>query len=234
MKQAFNFSLDDYYFFGGYPGAAYLIGDFPRWCSYIRTALIDTVINKDILLLARIDKPTLLRQFFLTVCSYPAQIVSLNKFLGQLENAGNVTSLANYASLLQSAYLITPLEKYNGATTKMRSSQPKWIISNNALLTALSDQKPEDSRRSSWYGRLVENAVAQHLILLADKVFYWHHNNMEVDYVVKVGKSVYAIEVKAGERLRTKSGLAAFLKTYPKAKPMVIGGDGISIEEFLT
>ncbi len=40
MQSAFDFSLDEYIYFGGYPGSAGLIREESRWRHYVRSALI--------------------------------------------------------------------------------------------------------------------------------------------------------------------------------------------------
>jgi predicted AAA+ superfamily ATPase len=64
MRKAFGFTVDEFVQWGGYPGAAPLIGDRPRWLAYIRDSLIETTVSRDILYLVRVDKPALLRRLF--------------------------------------------------------------------------------------------------------------------------------------------------------------------------
>lgn len=76
MQQAFGWSLDQFLYFGGYPGAAELIADHQRWARYILDSLIETTISRDVLLMTRVDKPALLRQLFQLGCHYSGQVLS--------------------------------------------------------------------------------------------------------------------------------------------------------------
>lgn len=233
MRRAFGFSLEDFIFFGGYPGAATLISDETRWREYIRSSLIETVLSKDILSLVRVDKPSLLRQLFSLICGYPAEIVAYNSFLGQLVDAGNITTLSDYATLLEDSYLVTSLQKYSGSQIRQRASKPKWIIRDNALISALGSLSSMKATSLPLYGRLFENAVIAHLLRILPRGTYWRERDVEVDYVSEVDGEVVAIEIKAGKRTRSKSGLQQFKARYPRARTLLIGGDGISAEAVL-
>jgi predicted AAA+ superfamily ATPase len=161
----FNWTLDQYIYFGGYPGAAYLVNDEERWVQYIRDSLIETAISKDILLLNRVEKPALLRQLFVLACEYGGQIVSYQKLLGQLTDAGNTTTLAHYQRLIESAFLIFGLPKWSGGSLRRRSSSPKWLPLNTALMTALANKGFHEWRNNPIiWGRLVEVAVGAYMV----------------------------------------------------------------------
>ena len=172
MRECFSFSFEKFIAFGGYPGAVALVKDEERWKNYIQQSLVEAVISKDILALKRVEKPALLRQFFLTVCSYPSQVLSLNRLIGQLADAGNVTTLKHYADLCSHAFLLTTLPKYSGSSAKKRASSPKWILRDNSYVTALSPRVPSRWKEHAEYGLLVENAVGSHLLSLANDVSY--------------------------------------------------------------
>jgi predicted AAA+ superfamily ATPase len=106
MRAAFGWSCDQFIFYGGYPGAAPLIGEPERWAHYIIDSLIETSISRDVLLLTRVDKPALLRRLFELACRYSGQILSYTKMLGQLQDAGNSTTLAHYLQLLAGAGMV--------------------------------------------------------------------------------------------------------------------------------
>ncbi|MCL2329755.1 MAG: DUF4143 domain-containing protein, partial [Phycisphaerae bacterium] len=167
-------------------------------------------------------------------CQHPAEIVAYSNFLGQLADAGNTTTLSDYRLLLDDAYFLKTLQKFSGSTVRSRASKPKWLICDNALVTAFSDWPPQEILRSSTWGRWIENAVLNHLTRIVDsEVYYWREKDAEVDAVVKVGGTLYALEVKAGSHLRTKSGLNAFVRRFSKAMPLIVGAGGIPIEDFL-
>lgn len=239
MGEAFGWSVDQWIVQGGYPGSAPLAEDFDRWSRYVRDALVETTISRDVLLMTRVDKPALLRQLFELGCLYSGQVLSYNKMLGQLQDAGNTTTLAGYLGLLASAGMVTGLPKYSGRQVRQRASSPKLQVLNTALMTAVTGKGPADVEADRDYrGRLVESAVGAHLAAGAAsgrlQLHYWRQGNHEVDFVVETGSRITALEVKSG-RARTggHSGTAAFLSAYPDARPVLVGGDGIPLEEFL-
>jgi uncharacterized protein len=236
-RQAFGWDLDRWLYFGGYPGAAPLADRPSAWRQYVADSLIETVLARDVLQLQAVAKPALLRHLFALSASFPAQILAYNKMLGQLQDAGNTTTLAHYLKLLETAFLVSGLELFSRGQRRKRGSSPKLVLWNQALINALAPHPFEDARRdSAWWGRLVENAVGAHLLnyLAAPEwgVTYWRRGNAEVDYVVERGRIVWGLEVKSG-RPRPASGLSGFRAAYPKAHTLLIGSEGIPLEEFL-
>ncbi|MFZ0659658.1 MAG: AAA family ATPase [Candidatus Binataceae bacterium] len=238
MQTAFDFSVDQYVYFGGYPGAAPLAKEPERWRRYILDALVETTISRDVLLLARVDKPALLRRLFELGCRYSGQVLSYTKMLGQLHDAGNTTTLAHYLELLGAAGLLAGLSKFARHPVRQKGSSPKLQVLNTALMTAQSGlsfaQAKED--REFW-GRLVESAIGAHLANAAAtgecELFYWRERNREVDFVAHAGRAVTAIEVKSGRIRDSHPGLAAFAEAFKPARELLVGGDGIPVEEFL-
>lgn len=238
MQEAFGWDLDRYLFFGGYPGAAALADDPDRWARYIKDSLIETSISRDVLLLTRVDKPALLRRLFELACGYSGQVLSYQKMLGQLQDAGNTVTLAHYLDLLSGAGMVTGLQKYAREQARRRGSSPKLQVLNTALMTAQCALNPEEAKADGVFrGRLVESAVGAHLANAAASgvcdLFYWRDQNREVDFVVKAGKTVTAIEVKSGQPRGTLSGMEAFAATFRPRRTLLVGGGGISVEEFL-
>lgn len=239
MQAAFGFSLEQYLYFGGYPGAAPLVTDPQRWRRYLLDSLIETTISRDVLLMTRVDKPALLRRLFELGCRYSGQVLSYTKMLGQLQDAGNATTLAHYLDLLGGAGMLTGLQKYAGKAVRQRGSSPKLQVLNTALMTSQSGLSPEEARTDREFrGRLVESAVGAHLANAAAggecELFYWRKRSQEVDFVVRVGRAVIAIEVKSGRAPDAFPGLGAFAETFKPKRILLVGGDGISLEEFLT
>ena len=238
MRDAFKWDLDRYLFYGGYPGSAELISDEHRWRRYIIDSLVETTIARDILLLTRIDKPALLRRLFRLACDYSGQVVSYQKMLGQLQDAGNTTTLAHYLDLLEGAGMVVGLPKYSGGRARQRGSSPKLQVMNNALMTATSAFILEGARKErDFWGRLVESAAGAHLVNCARgtgvEVFYWRERSREVDFVLRSGRSVVAIEVKSGRARESLAGMEALTREVRLKRKLLVGGDGISIEEFL-
>jgi predicted AAA+ superfamily ATPase len=237
-RKAFRWSLPQWIYFGGYPGAAPLAEDESAWKRYVADSLIETVLSRDVLLLQPVTKPALLRHLFALAAAYPAQILSYNKMLGQLQDAGNTTTLANYLRLLETAYLVSGLEIFSKGKVRQRASSPKLALWNNALINALSLQtRKQAAADGGWWGRLVENAVGAHLLNGLQgpdwSVTYWRDGDAEVDFVVAHGARVWALEVKSG-RPGKMSGITAFRKKYPKAKVWIVGSGGIRLEDFFS
>lgn len=238
MRAAFGWDLERFLYFGAYPGAAPLVDDPPRWVRYIKDALIETTIARDVLLLTRVDKPALLRRLFDLACRYSGQILSYQKMTGQLKDAGNTTTLAHYLDLLAAAGMVTGFQKFSGSAVRQRGSSPKLQVLNTALLSAQADIGPADVLADATLrGRLVESAVGAHLANAQAtglcEVFYWRERNREVDFVVRTGRRVTAVEVKSGRVTETQPGMTAFREAYPAARPLLVGGDGVPLDEFL-
>jgi predicted AAA+ superfamily ATPase len=238
MREAFGFTLEQYIFFGGYPGAAPLVRQPQRWTRYIVDSLIETSISRDVLLLTRVDKPALLRRLFDLACRYSGQSLSYTKMLGQLHDAGNATTLAHYLELLAGAGLVIGLQKYAGDVARMRGSSPKLQVLDMALFSAMAGYRYEEAQadREHW-GRLTESAVGAHLANAAAtgkfKLFYWRERNREVDFVVRAGRRLIAIEVKSGRAQSVLAGMQAFNAAFKPDRLLLVGGDGIAVDDFL-
>ena len=237
MKEAFNFDVKKYIYFGGYPGAASLIHDPFRWRRYMQDAIIEPAIMKDVLTTKRVLKPHLLRQLFLLGCSYSGELLSFNKILGQLQDAGNSSTLANYLQLLEESRLLAGLQQYAADDARKYKSIPKFQVFNSGLLSATSmlDFYSAYSSPKEW-GKWVETAVGCYLLNNADKyeykVYYWRHNNDEVDFVLQRSNQLVAIEVKSGRR-QMNSGLTAFREQFHPGVELIVGGEIMPIDQFL-
>jgi uncharacterized protein len=236
--EAFDWSLDQWLYFGGYPGAAAFIDDETSWKRYITDSLIETVLARDVLQMSKVAKPVLLRHLFGFAATLPAQSVSYTKMLGQLDDAGNTTTLANYLRLLEKAFLASGLEIFSRGQIRKRGSSPKLVLWNNALVNALSTKTFSESMNDTvWWGRLVENAVGAYLCnglnSVEYDVTYWRDGNYEVDFVVTRGRNIWAIEVKSGRSGKTP-GLTRFRNRYPDARALLVGGPGIPLLEFFS
>ncbi len=238
MQAAFGFDLERFLYFGGYPGAAPLAPDADRWRRYVLDALVETTISRDLLLMTRVDKPALLRRLFELGCHYSGQILSYTKMVGQLQEAGNTTTLAHYLELLEGAGLLAGLQKYAGEAVRQRASSPKLQVLNTALLSAVEGLSPGEAQSDrAFRGRLVESAVGAHLYAACAmrgwRLHYWREGAREVDFVVQAGRKVTAIEVKSGDRTGRLSGLTAFVDAFAPTRSLIVGGDGIAVETFL-
>ena len=239
MHRAFGWTLEQYLYFGGYPGAAPLVDDPARWLRYIADSLIETSIARDVLLLTRVDKPALLRRLFELACRYSGQILSYTKMLGQLQDAGNTTTLAHYLDLLAGAGMVCGLPKYAGDAARSRGSSPKLQVLNTALMTVTAGVSPQEALADREFrGRLIESAVGAHLANAAAagecELYYWRERGQEVDFVVQAHSRLTAIEVKSGRAPQAHPGTAAFAAAFKTKRTLLVGGDGISVEEFLS
>lgn len=240
-SDAFDYSLDDFLFFGGFPGAARFKDDEFRWKDYMRDSIIEPTISKDVLEDEDIRKPALMRSLFELGARFSAQELSYNKMLGQLVDAGNATTLAHYLDLLDKAGVISGLEKYHPKPIKQRKSSPRLMVYDTSLMTAaLGRSKTSLLEDKEMRGHLVESAVGAHLLALAPQygfiVTWWREGNDEVDFVLSDQNNIVAIEVKSG-RMKPLGGMSAFLKSFPNAIRLVVGGSGPSscdLAEFLS
>lgn len=236
--EAFGWNLEQWIYFGGYPGAASFVDDETSWKRYITDSLIETVLARDVLQMSKVAKPVLLRHLFALAATLPAQSVSYTKMLGQLHDAGNTTTLAHYLKLLESAFLASGLELFSRGVQRKRGSSPKLILWNNALVNALSTRSFSDALANTvWWGRLVENAVGAHLCnsltSVEHSVTYWREGDHEVDFVIARGRDIWAVEVKSG-RSGKAAGLTRFRDRYPEAQTLLVGAQGIPLEEFFS
>jgi len=244
MQDAFGVTLDEYIYYGGYPGPAHMIKDERRWRKYIKDSLVAPAIEKDVIMTSNIYKPALMKQLFELGCSYSAEILSLTKLMGQLQDAGNVTTLAGYLEILDQCTLLTALQKYANDEARKRGSVPKYQVYNNALLTAYKGRgfMTDRTNTQSW-GRWVESAIGAHLMSMADEldyeVYYWREpsrnregKDMEVDFIIVNNGEVTAIEVKSGRR-GMNAGLPAFVEAFHPKRSFVVGSGGVSVEDFL-
>lgn len=237
MRDAFDLTLDNYLFFGGYPGAVPLISDFDRFSQYIQSGIIDSTINKDILLDSPVGKPALLRQTFELGAAYSGQLLSLNKMLGSLQDAGNTSTLAAYINLLNDSGLLCGLQKYSVDMARRKASIPKFQVYNNALKIVLSQTSFEHALidRSLW-GRIFESGIGAHIVNQAFKhrfeTYYWRERNYEMDFVMRKGDKIIAVEVKSNACKATE-GLDKFRSMFNPSASFIVGDGGITAEEFL-
>lgn len=237
MTEAFGVTPEQYVYFGSYPGAASFISDEKRWKDYILNSIIEPTISKDILQLTTVQKPALLKNLFELTCLYNGEILSYNKMLGQLLDAGNTTTLAHYQQLLDTAWMVTGLQKFSGSAVQSKSSTPKWLSYNTAYVSVYSgiDFSSTLLKPELW-GRRVEQSIGAHLLNQARvnnfDLFYWREGNAEVDFVLRKNKKLVTVEVKAG-KVKFHVGLELFKKKYKPAKSILISDDALSWQEFI-
>lgn len=238
MQDAFGFTLDEYVYFGGYPGPAHLIRDERRWKKYVKDSLVAPAIEKDVILTSNIYKPALMKRLFELGCGYSAEVLSLTKLIGQLQDAGNVTTLAGYLEILNQCSLLAALQKYARDDARKYNSIPKYQVYNNALMTAYKGRTFEKDRIDpKVWGRWVESAVGAYLLGMAEELgyqlYYWREGDDEVDFIIANDGESIAIEVKSGRR-GMNSGLPKFVKAFHPKHSFVVGTSGVSLEDFLS
>ena len=237
MQQAFGWNIQQYVYFGGYPGSATLINDEERWKNYIKDSLIETSISKDILMLTRVDKPALLKRLFEVGCQYSGQILSYSKIVGQLQDAGNTTTLANYLKLLSDCGLLGGLDKFAGDIIRKRGSSPKFQVYNNSLITSqINTTYQKATANPEHWGHLTESSVGTHLInhSISQRynLYYWREGNYEVDFIIESGNKVIGLEVKSGLKAKN-AGMSVFADKFHPDKLLLIGTGGVPYDEFL-
>ncbi len=238
MQEAFGMSLEQYIYYGGYPGAAPLINDYDRWSQYIESAIVDATINKDILQNNVVSKPSLLRQTFELGSVYSSQELSLTKLIGQLQDAGNTTTISSYLKLLSDAGMLTGLRKFANDAARKRASAPKFQVYNNALRNIYTDLTLEQAAiQPKEWGRYFESAIGAHIVSQAfvDRydVYYWREGNDEVDYILQKKNKVIAVEVKSNHERHT-TGLEKFKEKFHPDNILLVGPEGMSAEDFLS
>ena len=225
LQAAFGYDLERYLRYGGYPGAVAFEGDEQRWYAYMKDAIVEAVIGKDILQSRTVAKPALFRQAFEILCAYPAQEISYTKLLGQLQDSGNTDLIKYYIELYGGAFLLHALPKYAAKTHLSRSSSPKMLPACPALYSMSAGialgQDPEQR------GRAFELAVGCELLHLPGQVYYWRERQNEVDFVYQYRQQLYAIEVKSG-RKKSAKGLQAFSAQAPSAKSIILTPDNFA------
>lgn len=241
MHESFGWSLERYLYFGGYPGAAPLADEknTTRWINYINDSIIETTISRDILLMSQVNKPALLRRLFQLGCHYSGQILSYNKILGELQDAGNSTTLAHYVDLLAGAGLLTGLQKFANQNVRRKGSSPKFAVYNTALLSAQSGKSFFEAMSDRVFlGRLIESAVGAHLLNSIRgtqiELFYWREGDREVDFILQLGDKLIAIEVKSGQESIYHSGIDSFVKQFSPNRILLVGDRGIPLKTFLS
>ena len=238
-RTAFRYKLDDFLFFGGYPGAASLRNDIDRWTRYIGSSIVEPVISRDILQMEEVRKPALLRSLFTLGASYSARELSYTKILGQLHDAGNTVTLAHYLELLDRANILCGLQKYSANKIRMKQSSPRLMVYDTALLIwAAGASRKNFLEISDYRGHLVESAIGAYLLARGKEegfsVYWWRERDKEVDFIIEKGTmALTAIEVKSGIVKHT-DGSMAFKKLYPHALCLTVGSQDLSVEDFLS
>ena len=237
MHEAFDIDVDQYIYYGGYPGGAMYIKDERRWRKYIKDSIVAPAIEKDVLRTKVIYKPALMKQLFELGCAYSGEELSLNKMLGQLQDAGNVTTLASYLTTLDESRLLCGLKKYASDNARKYNSVPKLMVYNTALFSVQSGMTFQKAYATpKLWGRWVESIIGAHLLNQADeydyRLYYWRVRGDEVDFIIEYNRQCIAIEVKSGRRT-SNNGLALFQEQFHPVHSFVVGSGGVPIDEFL-
>ena len=237
-REAFGYTLDEFLYFGGYPGSAPLRQDQQRWLAYMNDSVIDPSIAKDVIALDAVRKPALMRKLFQFGAPYSGQELSYRKIQRQMDDAGNTTTIAHYLDLLGSAGLLRGLQKYDPKPIREKASSPRLMVYDTSLMTATygpyRDFLLTDPERK---GHLVESAVGAYLLAQANErrfdVHWWREGTSEVDFVISQAGESIAVEVKSG-RVKSLKGLTAFVNRFPEARTLVVGSAECPLERFLS
>jgi predicted AAA+ superfamily ATPase len=222
-RDVFKTTLNGFVEFGCYPGSMHLVDNVERWAAYIRDSIVEPALGRDLLALHPVENPALLRQVFGVTAALPAQIVSLQKLLGQLQHRGSLPTLQNYLHLLGEAFLVTGVGKYSGQALRTRKSPPKLIVHDNALMRAF--ERPVGEPLSpDRFGHYFENAVCARFIEAGWDTFYWKDRDAEVDIVaLGPGGEKWAIEIKSSNAsINDFRGLKRFVQTHKEFEPHLV------------
>ncbi len=236
-REAFGYSLDEFLFFGGYPGTSPFVGDVDRWFAYMHDSIIEPTLTQDVLEMESVRKPALLRALFELGAVYSAQEISYRKLLGQLDEKGNTETISHYLTLISHAGLLTGLKKYDDKLLKSKTSSPRLMVHDTSLMIAASEESWDDLMGNpARRGHLIESAVGSYLIGRSQverfSVYWWRERDAEVDFVISKGRKRTAIEVKGG-RVKGVSGLAKFVERFPGTYSLVVGSEQFPLEDFL-
>jgi uncharacterized protein len=224
-REAFEWGIDDYMKYGGYPAPSVLTKDVERWQQFMRDSIIEPMVARDLSMLRTVAKPALLRQTLELVLRHPAQEISLQKLLGQLQDRGNSTTIKGYLELLEAGFVIKVLSKFASRPLTTKNSSPKLVPLCGALMHTFETPHRIDTD-PVWRGRVYEALIGAELIKAFPKVYYWRDGNREVDYVIEHHSRIYAIEVKSGVVSGTHhnsyAGLEAFKKQFPSATTITL------------
>lgn len=238
MHEAFGFSMDEYVYFGGFPGLAPDIQDEDRWRNLMEDSIISPILTRDILEIEEIRNPALLRQVFELACIESAKELSLTKMQGTM-NCGTVPTIKNYLDILNKSMIVQPLQNYSSSIVKEKQSVPKMQVFNNAFRNRFGTFSFDEARvdPAEW-GRLVESAVGAHLAnrAMTDdyELFYWRNERrQECDYVLRKGQALVAIEVKSGSVDKTV-GFEKFKEQFADkvTAAFIVGPQALPLEDF--
>ncbi|MCY4655315.1 MAG: ATP-binding protein [Gammaproteobacteria bacterium] len=238
MAQAFDWDLQKYVYFGGYPGSVRFINEEVRWKEHVINSIIEPITQREFLAMTRVRKPALLQNVFTLATQYSGQILAYSKMLGQLHDAGNATTLANYLSLLATVGAVGGLQKYSDPNQRIRASSPKLLVYNNALMSVNANYTFESAQadRSHW-GRLTESAVGAHILnstTVDIRAYYWRESPYDVDFVLTRGPHKIAIEVTSGRKIGKQPGLNEFQEKYKADRVIIISEKHTPLVEFLS
>lgn len=238
MHEAFGFSMDEYVYFGGFPGLAPDIQDEDRWRNLMEDSIISPILTRDILEIEEIRNPALLRQVFELACIESAKELSLTKMQGTM-NSGTVPTIKNYLDILNKSMIVQPLQNYSPSRVKEKQSVPKMQVFNNAFRNRFGTFSFDEARvdPAEW-GRLVESAVGAHLAnrAMTDdyELFYWRNERrQECDYVLRKGQALVAIEVKSGSVDKTV-GFEKFKERFADkvTAAFIVGPHALPLDDF--
>lgn len=238
MHEAFGFSMDEYVYFGGFPGLAPDIQDEDRWRNLMEDSIISPILTRDILEIEEIRNPALLRQVFELACIESAKELSLTKMQGTM-NSSTVPTIKNYLDILNKSMIVQPLQNYSPSRVKEKQSVPKMQVFNNAFRNRFGTFSFDEARvdPAEW-GRLVESAVGAHLAnrAMTDdyELFYWRNERrQECDYVLRKGQALVAIEVKSGSVDKTV-GFEKFKEQFADkvTAAFIVGPHALPLDDF--
>jgi uncharacterized protein len=198
------------------------------------SAYVQTYVERDVRQLSQITDLVAFRVLAQLAALRTAQVLVISTLARDARL--NAVTAGRYLTLLEASFLITRLPPFlkNRASRLVKS--PKLHFTDSGLAAHLAGITTLDAGHDDLLrGALFETYMAQNLAALLEsfvpdaRLAYWHEQGRhEVDFVIEVGRRVFAIEVKAATRWGGSdlSGLRAFLDRTPACVAAVLAYNG--------
>lgn len=202
-------TVDAFLYEGGFPE----VWNLPTLLAkqeYLYQNQVERVIFEDLLVAAEFRKPEMLRRFYLGLLRDPGRETNLSQVSKEL---GMVRStIDNYFPLLEATDLVWRLHKHTSTKATPKAGNFKTYLVDlavrNAVMKISQEQMVADA---TLMGAYAENVVANHLRRWPGLVElgYWRRNNDEIDFIVDLGATRIAVEVKYRNQVMDKDVLKA-------------------------
>lgn len=237
MRDAFGWSLDQYIFFGGYPGLGEIVAKGRPWRNYVRSKLIEPALTNDILIDVRLYKPHVLLQILEEGISYQGEVRSLNGILENTDGAGNTIILSTYLEFLHNAHILYAIRKYSEMMDRRRASIPKMQVHGNAIAAYYKNWRfPKTLQQDKKRHEILLSAVGAHLLnrsfLEGYKITCFWDRYSSIDFIISDSRGRDILINLC--RPKADNALAYFTRHYGSFRTILVGDGGqMSVEEIL-